>query len=87
MGERKALRGSGASSNNTITPRYAPIPEWGVLSGLGRTKTYELLGDGTLRAIKVGARLLIDVEHGLAVLAAMPAAQIRAKSKPLPKAS
>lgn len=61
----------------TVRPKYSPIPVWLGISGLGRTKTYEMLGDGTLRAIKVGKRILIDVEHGLAVLAAMPAADIR----------
>ena len=30
-----------------------------------------------MRAVKVGKRLLIDVEHGLATLDAMPAAEIR----------
>lgn len=58
-------------------PKYAPLPKWGAISGLGRSKSYELLGDGKLRAIKVGRRLLIDVEHGLEYLATMPTAVIR----------
>jgi hypothetical protein len=57
-------------------PKYAPLPEWRAISGLGRSKSYELLGEGKLRAIKVGRRLLIDVEHGLEYLATMPAARI-----------
>ncbi len=69
---RKALKGAGA-----ITPKYAPLDFCCAISGLGRTRTYELLGDGTLRAIKCGKRLLVDVEFGLGALAAMPAAQIR----------
>src|SRR5690242_4619844 len=62
---------------NTTRPKYGPLQTWLALSGLGRSKTYELLGNGTLRAVKVGKRLLIDVEHGLATLDALPAAEIR----------
>ena len=62
---------------NTARPKYGSLPTWLALSGLGRSKTYEMLGNGTLRAVKVGKRLLIDVEHGLATLDAMPAAEIR----------
>jgi hypothetical protein len=58
-------------------PKYAPIPQWCVISGMGRSKTYEYLGAGKLHAIKLGKRLLIDVEHGLSYLATMPAARIR----------
>lgn len=65
----------------SYTPKYAPLPAWGILSGIGRSKTYEMLGEGTLRAIKVGGRLLIDVEHGLSVLAAMPQAEIHVASR------
>jgi hypothetical protein len=43
---------------------------------MGRTATYEALGAGKLRAIKLGTRTLIDVEHGLAYLATLPAALI-----------
>jgi hypothetical protein len=60
----------------SITPRYASITSWGLLSGQGRSATYEALGQGHLRAIKLGSRTLIDVEHGLAWLASMPAAKI-----------
>jgi hypothetical protein len=73
---KKATRGSGAA-----TSKYGPIPVWCSLAGIGRSKTYELLGDGTLRAIKIGGRLLIDIEHGLATFAAMPPARIRPTHK------
>jgi hypothetical protein len=43
---------------------------------MGRSSTYEALGRGDLKAIKLGVRTLIDVEHGLAWLASMPAAEI-----------
>jgi hypothetical protein len=57
-------------------PRYATIPRWCELSGLGRTRTYELVSQGILRAIKVGARTLIDVEAGLAWMNTLPTANI-----------
>jgi hypothetical protein len=43
-----------------------------------RSATYNALGRGDLKAIKVGARTLIDVEAGLAWLRSLPPAQIRA---------
>lgn len=46
------------------------------MTGMSRSVTYEALGRGDLRAIKLGTRTLIDVEAGLAWLASMPAAEI-----------
>lgn len=60
------------------TPKYATIPDWQHISGMGRTTTYEALGRGDLRSIKLGARVLIDVEAGLAWLASLPPAKIAA---------
>jgi hypothetical protein len=60
----------------SVTPRYAPIRDWCFISGMSRSTTYEALGRGDLKAIKLGVRTLIDVEHGLAWLASMPAAEI-----------
>ena len=61
----------------SITPRYATIPDWCAISGMGRSSSYEALGRGDLKAIKLGVRTLIDVEAGLAWLGSMPAAEIR----------
>lgn len=60
-----------------MEPKFATIETWLSLTGLGRSKTYYLLADGTLRAIKAGKRTLIDVEHGLAWLRSQPAAEVR----------
>ena len=60
----------------SIPVKYAPIPNWCAMTGMSRSVTYEWLGRGDLRAIKLGTRTLIDVEHGLAQLASMPAAEI-----------
>jgi hypothetical protein len=59
-----------------VRPAYASLPDWERISGMSRTVTYERLGAQELRAIKVGKKTLIDVEHGLAWLAAQPAAVI-----------
>jgi hypothetical protein len=61
----------------TPSPKYATIENWLVISGMGRRTTYDELGLGNLKAIKVGARTLIDVEAGLAWLRSRPAAVIR----------
>jgi hypothetical protein len=61
----------------SITPRYAPISDWCFISGMSRSTTYEALGRGDLKAIKLGVRTLIDVEAGLEWLGSLPAADIR----------
>ncbi len=58
-------------------PARATIPDWCSLSGMSRSGTYEALGRGDLRAVKLGARTLIDVEPGLAWLDTLPAATVR----------
>lgn len=64
-----------ASRDDTPIPAYAPVNDWCGLSGLSRTRTYALLGDGVLRAKRLGGRTLIDVRHGLDWLASLPDAQ------------
>ena len=64
------------ASTPDLPIQYAPMHDWLVISGLRRTRTYELLGRGLLRAIKLGNRTLIDVPHGLAFLAQLPEAVI-----------
>jgi hypothetical protein len=59
------------------SPKYATIADWQRISGMRRTSTYQALGRGDLRSIKLGARVLIDVDAGLAWLASLPAADIR----------
>jgi hypothetical protein len=56
-------------------------PDWCRFSGLSRRVTYEKLGTGELKAIKVGARTLIDVEVGIAWMKSLPSATIRASRK------
>jgi hypothetical protein len=40
----------------------APVGKFCQVSGVGKTKVYELLGDGTLVSIKVGKRRLIVLD-------------------------
>ena len=58
------------------TPKFGPIPVWMATSGMSRSGTYEALGDGRLRAVKLGSKTLVDFEHGLAYLASLPPAKI-----------
>jgi hypothetical protein len=48
----------------TISDRIisAPIGEFCVLSGLGRTIVYEMIGDGRLESIKIGKRRLVLID-------------------------
>lgn len=65
--------------SGTVSPgrcKYATISGWREMTGMSRTGIYEAIGRGDLRAIKLGTRTLIDVEHGLAWMASLPAAQI-----------
>jgi hypothetical protein len=66
------------SAAETPRPAFCTIDTWISQSGMGRRSVYDYLGTGDLKAIKVGARTLIDVEHGLAWLRSRPAAVIRA---------
>jgi len=53
---------------------------WRELTGMSRSRTYEEIGRGNIRAIKNGRQTLIDVQHGLAWLRSLPA--VRAKHRP-----
>lgn len=76
--DQSSERGAaGYAARGTEFPAYATVPEWCRLSGVGRSRTYELLGTGQLRAKKLGNRTLIDVTHGLAWLDTLPAAAVR----------
>jgi hypothetical protein len=67
-------------------PAYATIEGWSLMTGMSRRSTYRALACGDLKAIKLGTRTLIDVEHGLAWLRSLPAAKIHAPSQRQSKA-
>jgi hypothetical protein len=59
------------------SPQFCTIADWLAISGLSRRVTYDRLGTGELKSIKLGTRTLIDCEAGLAWLRSLPPAQIR----------
>jgi len=75
-GAAQKITGSPKGQTPSLPIKYAPLSDWFVISGVRRTRTYELLALGLLRAIKLNNRTLIDVEHGLAYLATLPTARI-----------
>jgi excisionase family DNA binding protein len=65
-------------------PRYASVNKACDILGFGRSKLYELAGEGTLRIVKVGGRSLVDIEAALAWMAALPVASIAPLRKEAP---
>jgi excisionase family DNA binding protein len=57
-------------------PRYAPINKACDILGFGRSKLYELAGEGSIRIVKVGGRSLVDIEAALGWMATLPVASI-----------
>ena len=63
-------------------PPFVPVKEACVVGGFGRSKLYEVVGAGRVRAVKLGSKTLIDTASLLTYLDSLPAAQIRpAKTK------
>ena len=69
--------------NNTVPPTVAPISvsvaQASVLTGLSRSRIYELLGSGQLRAVKNGARTVILFDSLRKFVIGLPAAEIKTK--------
>lgn len=59
-----------------IDPKFATLKQWSRIAGIGRTTTYKLIAEKRLHAIKVGSRLLVDVDQGLRLLRSLPAPDI-----------
>lgn len=66
-----------STSQISSNPACTTIPDWCALTGTGRSATYEASGRGDLRAIKLGARAMVDGAHGLAWLGGLPVAIVR----------
>ena len=73
---------------DTVSDRIisAPIGEFCVLSGLGRTVVYEMIGDGRLDAIKIGKRRLILIDSYRRLIERQRAAAGRT-AQPMPRGS
>lgn len=66
----------------TMYPAFATLDKWCALSGVSRSRSYELMASGDLVAKKLHARVLIDVHAGLQFLNSLPQANINCgKSK------
>jgi excisionase family DNA binding protein len=63
--------------NGTTGPRMMTVRAVTQRYGWGRSKTYQLLGEGKLKAVKMGRRLLILVDSCDAVVAALPQATFK----------
>ena len=59
-----------------MQPKLAyTIPEFSEASGLGRSKIYEEISAGRLKAVKCGARTLITADDGRAFIISLKAVE------------
>lgn len=54
------------------TPLAYSVPDTCRVAGIGKTKVYELLGAGQLRAVKIGAKTLILADSVRDYFASLP---------------
>ena len=73
----EALSATGA--NFAPDAKFATVVGWCKISGQTRTKTYQALADGHLKAVKNGRTTLVDVDAGLAWLRTLPTARFGSK--------
>jgi hypothetical protein len=53
-------------------PKFQTIKQFRADHGVGHTLTYQLIGTGKIKAIKLGAKTLIDVESADAFFLSLP---------------
>ena len=53
-------------------PKFQTIKQFRADRGVGHTLTYQLIGAGKIKAIKLGAKTLIDVESADAFFLSLP---------------
>ena len=61
-------------------PKLMSVPAALDRYGIGRTKLYALIGVGEIRAVKLGAKTLIDVESADAFFDSLP--ELRGQARP-----
>lgn len=64
--------GSRVIGPDAMPPYSMTIAETVRWSGIGRTKLYELLGDGKIKAVKLGTRTLVLTQSVEQFLASLP---------------
>ena len=62
----------GEAERTKMRPHSMTIADTVKWSGIGRTKLYELLGDGKVQAIKLGTRTLVLTESVERFLGSLP---------------
>lgn len=70
-----------------VAPITVRINEASRLTGVGRTKIYELISDGTLRLVKVGRASLIPMEDLHRLIAVRPTPLPTPPAAPSPNAT
>ena len=66
------LTARAAARDDRPCPQYGSVATWCELTGISRSKTYELLASGDLIARRLGGRTLVDIQAGLAWIATLP---------------
>jgi hypothetical protein len=54
------------------SPKFQTIKQFRAERGVGHTLTYQLIGTGKIKAVKLGAKTLIDVESADAFFLSLP---------------
>jgi excisionase family DNA binding protein len=83
-GEGRGARPRGPPVQVVQLPPYLTIKKAYETAGISRSKLYEIVGDGLVRAVKIGTKTLIDTGSLLSYLENLPAAQIKPPSKAKP---
>ncbi|MFE8873960.1 hypothetical protein ACE4RV_12515 [Acetobacter persici] len=60
-------------------PHYVSVEAWSQRTGMSRTDTYRKLGEGTLKAKKIGRKTVIDFRAGMTWIESLPDAEIITK--------
>lgn len=63
-------------NTSTANRKLSSVPEACRRLGIGRTKVYELIGSGQIKALKIGKRTLVEDDELDRVIAGLPAAKI-----------
>lgn len=60
-------------------PHYVSVDVWLQRTGMSRTDTYRKLGEGVLKAKKIGRKTIIDFRAGMAWIESLPDATVITK--------